>query len=40
MWMVLLALAVVMPAVVAVIGLKTPLNRRPPDDGGQPLGGL
>ncbi len=40
MWIVLLALAVIMPAAVAVIGLKSPLHRRPPGDDGQPLGGL
>jgi hypothetical protein len=40
MWIALLALAVIMPAAVAVIGLKTPLNRRPPGDEGFPFGGL
>jgi uncharacterized membrane protein len=40
MWIVLLALALLLPLGVALVGLRIPLKGRPPGDDGLPFGGL
>lgn len=40
MWIALLALALILPAVVGLAGLRTKLNRQSPRDADVPFGGF
>jgi hypothetical protein len=40
MWIALFALALILPAAVALAGLRTSLNRQPPHDADLPFGGM